>query len=1266
MDTFFTVSNFDLAKLDATIAVTMFRDLLWAEVRTLGIPVNRVNISSWINVPDGGVDASVEAGLELSRTGLIKPRYTAYQIKTGTSFEPWQAAEIHKELFGKAKVQNQQNLAARVKDCMDRGGTYVVVCFGQDPTGSQRAKAEENIRTALTACEYRDPEVEVWGQNNLISFIQVFPSLSLRVNGHNHGVFQTHKSWSQQQDMRTSLKSAEDQDQVTKGIRELLRKNDESVHARVLGEPGIGKTRLVLEATNAEDIAPLVLYCNAARFKDSGLMDEILRDDNIYSVVLVLDECNVDDRAYIWNKLEYCGPRIKLISIYNDYDSSSGKTVYFELPALAAQQISAIIQDYKIPKYQADRWSELCSGSPRVAHVIGGNLVRNPQDLLKSPDTINVWERYVVGPDDPKSEDVRQRELVLQHLALFKRFGYERAVTGDAQIIARRIQEAAPQITWPRFQQIIKSLRHRKLLQGEYTLYISPKAFHIKLWVDWWETYGHTFNLTMFSRGLPPKLLEWFYEMFVYARESKAASRVVKELLGENGPFHDADDLNSELRARFFWNLAEADPEGGLRCLQRTIGTVDVDQLKEFRAGRRSIVWALEGLVIWKELFQDSARLLLLLAEAENESWGNNATGIFVRIFANARGAVASTEATPEERFPILKEALSSDSKARRMLAIKACNAGLETQNFSRPVGAEYQGLRSEPHFWQPKSYAEIHEAYSRVWNLLTEKLDGLAEDERAEAITVLLNKASSIGRIAPLTETVIATLEQLLRKSYITTQQLQKVVARFLMRKGAGKSPETQERWKKLRDDLEPRDFHATMQRYVALDLIEDKFDENANYVDQAVAKIESLAQEAVASPDILWPELTWLMTTEAQRGLEFGFALGTYDKEFSLLPALLEVQRKAEGTNVSAFFLSGYFRALRQASKQEWEHTLDRLRSDDKLKLLIPELTWRSGITNQSALRVLDLAKNGEIQPAYFQIFCYGLELQNLSESVFQQWIEYLLSIDDAFIANITTHLFHTYYIRKKDGPQISQDLTLRVLTQPALFKPHGANQMDQMNDYYWANIASRYVGNYPENSITLASTIVEHFGEEGTILGGFPSSSQKVLGEITKIHPNQVWDLVKIHLGFPIDSRAFHIKEWLRGGSLSLGDPIDEGELARISPDRIWEWVDEDVENRAWYLATFVPPMLTAEKGKTPLARELLVRYGERDDVRRNLQANFGTEGWVGNASDHFREKKQHLQELSANEHHPNVLRWLNEYIENLDNEIEHFRTREEREF
>ena len=73
-----------------------------------------------------------------------------------------------------------------------------------------------------------------------------------------------------------------------------------------------------------------------------------------------------------------------------------------------------------MPGSQGQGFVHLCSGSPRVAHVIGGNLQRYPDDLLKVPDTVDVWGRYISGIDDPASEVVRERHTILQYCVSFR------------------------------------------------------------------------------------------------------------------------------------------------------------------------------------------------------------------------------------------------------------------------------------------------------------------------------------------------------------------------------------------------------------------------------------------------------------------------------------------------------------------------------------------------------------------------------------------------------------------------------------------------------------------------------------------------------------------------------------------------------------------------------------------------------------------------------------------------------------------------------
>jgi len=177
-----------------------------------------------------------------------------------------------------------------------------------------------------------------------------------------------------------------------------------------------GDTRRRFEATS--------YYCDSAnKFRDSDLMNEILKEDNHFSCILIIDECDPDSRSYIWNKLIQCGPRLKIVSIYNDYEETTGKISYLNPPPLNEEQIIEIIHSYDVPKDQAERYVEQCSGFPRVAHVIGENLKNNPEDLLRPPIPPMCGSHYCWG-DDPENQSVQQRRLVLRHIALFKRFGF--------------------------------------------------------------------------------------------------------------------------------------------------------------------------------------------------------------------------------------------------------------------------------------------------------------------------------------------------------------------------------------------------------------------------------------------------------------------------------------------------------------------------------------------------------------------------------------------------------------------------------------------------------------------------------------------------------------------------------------------------------------------------------------------------------------------------------------------------------------------------
>ena len=1253
-----------LTCLMSETAVDFFQKLLWAEARRIGIEVSKINVPSDINTPDGGVDAAVDEVQIATGSRIIKPGKTSYQIKSGQSFSPWQKSEIQKELFGERTPLNKQNLGESIRACLDASGTYILVCTRIDLADSQRSDTLNHIKNHLKQCGYSNPKVDVWSQNNLISFLDSFPSLALWVTRRNYAKFQTHNSWSQDANMRFPFVSGQSQKELIANLQNELRRNDDTVHVRVLGEPGIGKTKLVLEATRTDDLSPLVIYCSASQFRDSVLMNELLRDDNQFSAVLVIDECDPDSRSYIWNKLRHRGPRIKLIAIYNDYEEQSGGITYYDTPPLEDEQIrNIIIREYQIPTDQADRWAELCNGSPRVAHVIGQNLLNNPEDLLKPPSTVNIWERYIVGRSNPDSQEVKDRRRVLRHIALFKRFGYEQSVVREAEAIAQKAG-----IEWNKFQEIVGDLKNRKILQGEFTLYITPKALHIKLWTEWWDIYGRGFDLEEFKQGLRPELLEWFYEMFQYAAESEAASRIVKDLLGLNGPFQNDENLKTRLGSRFFLALTEAAPESALRCLMRTIGTWDQETLLHFTEGRRNVIWALEKIAMWKDLFADAARLLLALGEAENEGCSNNASGVFAELFSPAPGRVAPTEAAPTERLPVLKEAFESGSKERRALALRGCDAALHLGSFSRIGSAEYQGLRPEPEFWSPETYGEFWDAYRKAWQFLAGQLECLPGDERKEGAVILLEHAGELGRIRDLGDMVVETVGNIAQKSYVNKNQVIEAISQILYYDESygdnGLPAETRQQFEKLRDELVGSDFHSMMQRYVGMDLLEDKSVEDQEPTDQVQSHLETLSQQAVDNHHLLQSELHWLVTTEAQNGYRFGNELGKRDDRLDLLPMLLDAQRNT-GDNASVYFLGGYFRAIFDRDVLQWEEQLDTLIDNTILNVAIPEITYRSGMTDRAGLRLLNLATSSIINSNHFGIFVYGKTIDSLSNEIFTEWIKFLLNTTEKSSVSIALHLYHRYCIFQKPEPTLPRDLTFQLLTHPSLFEESDGYRFNQMTDYYWAEIGKVFIDLYQEKSLELMEPMLSNFGQDGSIID-VDSQTCSVLDEITERYPAEVWHQVsKLLENQTHFSRMGSLERWLRKGN-SLAREKRKGALTLIPREKIWEWVDEDIENRAWYLTTFVPKTLSVEEWETSLMREILVRYSTQNDVRNSLMEIYSGDGWHGPTSLHFDRKKENLLCIKASENSENVKQWIDEFVRGLNEHIEYEKIDEERRF
>jgi len=203
---------------------------------------------------------------------------------------------------------------------------------------------------------------------------------------------------------------------------------------------------------------------------------------------------------------------------------------------------------------------------------------------------------------------------------------------------------------------------------------------------------------------------------------------------------------------------------------------------------------------------------------------------------------------------------------------------------------------------------------------------------------------------------------------------------------------------------------------------------------------------------------------------------------------------------------------------------------------------------------------------------------------------------------------------------------------------------------------------INKFPETGIELAENIFKFFGSKMGIVGGFDSEGiSEILWEVTKKNPKAIWQKLTAYLDSPKGDRAFFIMRWLGG---EMGFKNTAGAIELFDAEDVWKWVDEKPDERARLFAHFISPVLFHSTDKTCFAREILVRYGDRDDVYGSLSANYSTESWSGPASIHYASKKKSLLEFKKEEKNEKVIEWIDKELESLERNIERAKISEER--
>lgn len=1273
----FDVRTEDLKQIGANQAVNLFRQLLVIEAAKVGVPITAVDVPSDINTSDGGIDAEVSnlAGVALP-AGLIVDGLASYQIKTG-KFSASTASDIRSLLVqpkhaGGNKVPTKDQLQPRVRACFDKGGTFVVVLFGAELVNPEENHGVTEISNFMATVDpaYANVPVKIFRANQLCSAIKaIAPGIALRLNrvgGHDTTFFHDLEFLGESCDLEVDDYQATEQlEKLTQQITQAVNGIAEFRHVRVLGDAGAGKTHLIYRALSASQFGSCVLYCpDSEGAVASGPMRELIKMSANTTVILFADDCtleNAEDLAVLFKRR---ATKMLLITADKVAEPSSAhaNVELIDVPRLAPPIIAEIFKGYGVPVENAEWLAALCEGSPRAAHKLGQYMNAHPEEQpnqhLAHLDMY--WDRIVCAPDKVESTEGRDKLTVLRTLALFRHIAWDNPEGENVQAaVLWALQQLDSGFSPMRLSDAVEAMRRRRVLQGQRTLIISPQLLHVSMWKSWFDRYERLVDVIKLRAGLNGRAQGHFDAMLSYAKESPAATALAQRLLGKDGPFSSLAGFAVAGGSSLFFAVAQANPEAALRRFSDALGRESVETRKQFQGdGRRTAVHRLEQLAVPRATFFEAADCLLLLAEAENEEWSNNSTGVFVSLFGLGYDKLAASEVAPREKLEYLEGLLHSTTEFYRQIAIRALNKSLEPF-MSRTAIEETIGLSRLPDRWMPKTADEMHDSYAAHVDLLDKALGFLPPQEALEAARGIVRNVRGLI-LSPMAPKIIDFLRRVSAMPALRDECIEALVA-TLHYEGKALSDNVKVDLEALRVELTDSSFANKLRRHAGMKLLQDHFDVDGNYSDEVSPVLTQLVAEVIAKPELLTPELTWLVTEEAKNGFQYGQLLGKADTAMNLWPAIHSAWIK-EDEKRSDFFIGGYLSALFERDALVWEQVIGLLFADSAIRPSVLGVVWRSGMTDSVGRKLLAMAEAGELDPRFFRLFVYGGIINKMPLEVVCKVIDLMIGDGtDPLGADAALDVINSRMRGSANDRAAFTKLLERVLDARAFIEGAAGEKANNMLHYHWSEAAMRLLALDADAAARLAVRCIDHFGSEDSITSGYFGEPLRFLSSVTRDRADAVWPAIARRLTeHQREAGTWRMLNWLRGGRARHG--ADATGMDVLPSALVFDWIDGDVEERAPLMAQNCPPMVSRPDESLSFARQMLERYGNLKSVRNGLHANNFTEAWGGSASEHYRRKLEALQSHLDVETNGNVKTWLLEHKVRLEHSIERETERE----
>jgi len=1213
----------------------------------IGEAVGDFAVPNWterINVADRGVDAEYTAPVTmLEAGGLVGPGRNVYQVKwrrLGTR----PARPVVREL--------QRTVTGALKDLLSRDGNLpdrYILLVNVDLSRADRVTLSQALRKDCP--DFNDRTLVIWGAAEIAAALNNHPHT--RHAFFSEGVFCTLETASEELRARYEAVGSSafvGYEEHVRAVKEFVTKPS----GRLLLVTGLaysGKTRTVIEALKDQEAR--VIWAS----DPSVVVEDHFRalDTSSGKALVVVDNCDAQQLEAL-QRWALSRTHLKTI-IISRRSLAIPDVPLVKLEGLSDQACEALLRrtGQKIPHLTRDWIGRIAGNNPGLllyALAAQRDIPERPvlaSERQKPRQVIGTLLRRTLLASLPADE-----LDAAQVLAILPQVGIEGDREAELATIAAVLgrDELSVRQAIPRLEE-----KHLVVRRGRF-VEVVPELIANELAAEVFK--GAADRITrlwlrmMMDRSAQDRLLRRLLDLSDYP----AIASLLDEILSETGWFPMLEDLRDQ--ARRFRLIAEARPRAALPALQRLLGHLDETNLRSVVDGdlRREIVWSLRPLALRADTFSGAAKLLLCLAEAENENVSNSATGVFLSLFHWSHPEVSAPHS---ERIDLLQHAANEVSATKRILVARAAGQAVAGQAVFWLHHGEGMFPPEEPA--RLRTWGDVWEFHASILGILRgltrdqdQQVRETAFHQALESIRELLHISILENDLHPLAVSCFETLGELARaelslRSGVELRSGLDLIEDDISRRIEEAAREgrhhygastAKERLEAIRTQLQDESFGGRLKRWVGPHAWGDDYADvesaSSEEIEPSSRHITQLAKETTTDANLLTPELLdWLLTDEAQHASRFFIALGEYDSA-GIWQDLL-VKRLPAPNGPWAF--GWYVKGVAKKDRARAEGTLDRLSLDkpDHIRGIL-SAAFLLPATPGSVQRLVSLVQKRLASPSeVIAGIRYGGWVQPLSADLFVNLVEELEDGTTETAVGLTELLASWLYFSKELGEGLQE--------KAWLFLQRSALSEDRHFAHSWDRVATWLAEKEPQRFFDLIER-----------LAGIPGGLEAA----------KVFDVLQDHAHVWRKLLALRRDDTLRS---LLQIQLEDGRRPFWLSWCLEHFLDTDTDGEVLIRfavdngergALAVANILDADRdGFWRIAERLITAFPESERLASRLDSRVGTTGVIkGSFVPTWHHRMDRAARLLSHPHSRisqwarQVVDWLEDYIRNEEKE------------